>query len=377
MRNFRGQPHKLKSARIGRVSTTKAPMLTRGNTVLVKEEPAATDLGYSAIIGAEPAVGTFAPPSISGLSSQELQEFKDGDVVLVEPNGSIIVLWEASLPNNAFLLTTACNCRCLMCPQPPEPHSSQHMEVAQRILALISPDYSGEICLTGGEPTLLGEQFIQFIAKCAQKAPNASIVLLTNGKRYADFGFAKKVALLDLEQLMHCVSLHADVDELHDRIVGSPGSFVKTQRGLHNLAKLRQSIEIRCVVSRLNADRLPQIAWHIYRNYPFADHVTFMALEMTGLADENLGDVWVDPYDYQEGLEEAVRCLHRAHLRVSVYNHPLCLVSPWTRSFARQSISAWKNIYLPQCDGCLTQNSCCGFFSTSNDRLSRHIHPLG
>lgn len=124
-------------------------MLTRGNTVLVKEEPAATDLGYSAIIGAEPAVGTFAPPSISGLSSQELQEFKDGDVVLVEPNGSIIVLWEASLPNNAFLLTTACNCRCLMCPQPPEPHSSQHMEVAQRILALISPDYSGEICLTG------------------------------------------------------------------------------------------------------------------------------------------------------------------------------------------------------------------------------------
>lgn len=376
LRSFRGTPYKLKSARIGRVATGKVSVLSRGKTILVKESPTSSDFGYAAILGSGYAAGAFSPPSISDLSPNELEILRDGDVILVEPDGSIKVLWETSLPTNAFLLTTACNCKCLMCPQPPEPHSSHHMEIAYAVLHLIDSGYSGEVCLTGGEPTLLREHFLQFLAKCSQKVPKASIVLLTNGKQYADFGFAKEVAQIGLNRLMHCVSLHADVDELHDRIVGSSGSFVKTQRGLHNLARLRQRIEIRCVVSRLNADRLPQIAWHIYRNYPFVDHVTFMALEMTGLAIHNQVDVWIDPFDYQEGLEEAVRCLHRAHMRVSVYNHPLCLVSSWTRSFARQSISAWKNVYLTRCERCPAQVSCCGFFSTSEGRLSKHIQPL-
>jgi len=351
-------------------------MLSRGQTVLVQEASSPAGLGFAAILGTDAITGVFAPPSISGLSAEDLRALNAGDIVLVQPDGSITVLWEASLLNNAFLLSTACNCRCMMCPQPPETHSPHHLEMAQQVLRLVDPGFAGEICVTGGEPTLLGERLFQFLGQCTKIAPKASIVLLTNGKRYADFKFTKEMAQLGLQRIMHCVSLHADVDELHDQIVGSSGSFVKTQRGLHNLAKFRQRIEIRCVVSKLNADRLPQIAWHIYRNYPFVEHVTFMALEMTGLAIENQIDVWIDPFDYQKLLEEAVRSLHRAHMRVSVYNHPLCLVSPWTRSFARQSISDWKNIYLQRCEGCPGKASCCGFFSTSESRLSEHIQPL-
>ncbi len=376
MRSLQGIAHKFESARIGRVITSRAPILARRHTVLVKAKPTPLDLGYSFMVGTDSAGGAFTPPFVSGLSWDDLKDLRDGDVVLGMPDGTINVMWEASLPNNAFLLTTACNCRCLMCPQPPEPNSSQHLELAHKILHHIDPGYSGEICLTGGEPILLRGKFVQFLNQCTRKAPKASIVILTNGKRYADFAFTKEIAQLSIKKLTHCVSLHADVDDLHDFIVGSSGSFVKTQRGLYNLAKLQQRIEIRCVVNKLNADRLPQIAWHIYRNFPFADHVTFMALEMTGLAIDNKADVWIDPYDYQDALEGAIRCLHRAHMKVSVYNHPLCLVSRWTRSFARQSISAWKNIYLSLCEGCSAQSSCCGFFSTSENRLSNHIHLL-
>lgn len=376
MRTASGHPHKLKGSILGKIVKYKKPLLERGNLILASENSSKANFGYAATLSGASPNSIFSLPGVYSISPGEFSLFYDGDIVLIHPDGNINFLWESEQSNNAFFLTGACTCDCLMCPQPPQAHSSEHLATSQAILALVDSGYSGEVCLTGGEPTLLGDKFISFLGQCAQALPSASIVVLTNGKRFADYGFASQMASLGLHQLMLCVSLHADVDELHDTIAGREGSFVLTQRGLHNLAKLRQRIEIRCVVNRLNADRLPEIAWHVYRNYPFADHVTFMALEMIGHAAENRDRVWIDPADYMDDLEEAVRCLHRGGLYVSVYNHPLCLVTPWTRSFARQSISAWKNSYLPCCDGCSVVSSCCGVFTTSGDQLSSCIRPI-
>ena len=376
MRTANGSPHKLKELIFGRIVKDKKPFWGRRKLILATGKPGQANIGYAANLSSFQPDSIFSPPGVYSLSLEDMNVFHDGDVVLVNPDGSINFLWESAQLNNAFFLTSACNCECLMCPQPPQPHSPEHFAISQAVLKLVDPGYSGEVCLTGGEPTLLGDKFISFLGQCAQTLPEAYVIVLTNGKRFADFEFASQVASLGLRQLMICVSFHADVDELHDRIAGGEGSFVLTQRGLHNLAKLGQRIEIRCVVNRLNADRLAEIAWHIYRNYPFADHVTFMALEMTGYAVKNKDEVWVDPLEYRDSLEEAVRCLHRGGIYVSVYNHPLCLVTPWTRSFARQSISAWKNSYLSCCQGCSGISSCCGVFTTSGDQLSTNIKPI-
>lgn len=376
MRAASGYPHKLKGSILGKIVKDKKPLLGRGNLILTSDNSSKANIGYAATLSGASPHPIFSSPGVYSIALDDLSLFHDGDIVLIHPDGRINFLWESQQLNNAFFLTGACNCDCLMCPQPPQAHSPEHLAISQAVFGLVDPGYSGEVCFTGGEPTLLGDKFISFLGQCAQALPSASIVVLTNGKRFADYGFASQMASLGLHQLMLCVSLHADVDELHDTIAGREGSFVLTQRGLHNLAKLRQRIEIRCVVNRLNADRLPEIAWHVYRNYPFADHVTFMALEMIGHAAENRDRVWIDPADYMDDLEEAVRCLHRGGLYVSVYNHPLCLVTPWTRSFARQSISAWKNSYLPCCDGCTFAASCCGVFTTSGDQLSSCIRPI-
>jgi His-Xaa-Ser system radical SAM maturase HxsC len=262
-----------------------------------------------------------------------------------------------------------------MCPQPPKSFDEKTFHLAQKILTLSPSGFKGEICLTGVEPTLCGNKMLDILAACKIRHPEACIIILTNGKRFRDFSFAKRFAQFGTQTTV-AVSLHADTDTLHDRIVGVSGSFHKTQQGIYNLAKLGQRIEIRIVVNKINHVRLLQIAKHIYRNYPFAAHVTFMALEVTGNAVGNFESIWVDPIEYSQHLEIALHELHRNGMYVSAYNHPLCLLPKQAWPYARKSISSWKEAYLPVCDLCRIRENCCGVFSTSNDRLSKNIHPI-
>ncbi|MFY0022484.1 hypothetical protein ABTQ05_21385, partial [Acinetobacter baumannii] len=44
--------------------------------------------------------------------------------------------------------------------------------------------------------------------------------------------------------------------------------------------------------------------------------------------------------------------------------------------FARQSISDWKQEYMPECGGCIVKDRCGGFFSSAHLRYSSHIEPV-
>jgi len=265
-----------------------------------------------------------------------------------------------------------------MCPQPPlESKGNSLYKKARQTLQLVDKNYNGEICFTGGEPCLESNHLIELIQLTLNKIPKARISILSNGKRFSDKNFAKQFSQLnELNRILICVSLHADVDTIHDKITASQGSFKKTQLGLYNLGLMRQRIEIRVVVNKINADRLHKIALYLYRNYPFVSHITFMAMEITGYAVKNFDEIWIDPFNYKDELEEAVLELHRRGMNVSIYNHQLCLLNEETRLFARKSISGWKNNYLSICDKCQEAEQCCGFFTTSGSKVSDFISPI-
>ncbi|MBU1230998.1 MAG: His-Xaa-Ser system radical SAM maturase HxsC [Proteobacteria bacterium] len=373
MKIIKGRSTARKTA-LGRITGHRLPFGERRHAILATKERAFTDIGYAAVISEATfsSAVPFLPPHVV---VDSLEGIPADDVVSIAPDGDIRFLWETGSRNNALLLTEACNCRCLMCPQPPKPFDARQVKVAGDVLELSAPGFTGEICLTGGEPTLCGDRLFEILVKCGERHPQASLMMLTNGKRFSEFDFAKRFAGVGADVKV-AVSLHADVDTLHDRIVGSTGSFRKTQQGLYNLAKFGQCIEIRVVVSRLNHERLVQIARHIYRNYPFVAHVTFMALEITGHARDNHAAVWADPFGYGDTLEKALHELHRAGLRVSAYNHPLCLLPKAAWPFARKSISTWKNSYEPVCGDCSMRTECCGIFTTSGTDLSPHLKSI-
>ena len=244
------------------------------------------------------------------------------------------------------------------------------------MLDLLAGEQIEQLCITGGEPALLGDAFTEFLAACIAAHPEARIDVLTNGKAFSNKEFTKEVARTATQNVCFCVSLHSDIDTLHDFLVGSQGSYVKTSQGIYNLAEYGCKIEIRHVINKYNAKYLHQFAEHIYNYYPFCSHYAFMSMEMYGKAADNMDKIDISPLEYRQELRDAVICLHRRALPVSIYNIPLCLCAPEARKFCRQSISSWKNVYFPQCGECAVRQQCAGFFATSVRVPLNHIQPL-
>ena len=142
------------------------------------------------------------------------------------------------------------------------------------------------------------------------------------------------------------------------------------------MALFRQKIGLRIVVHKQTYRRLPQLSEFIYRNLPFVYHVAFMQMETTGLAEENIEELWIDPYGYNKELETAVLNLAMRNMKVSIYNSQLCILSESIRDYAKQSISDWKNIYLPECENCEIKKECAGFFASAENRHSKYIKKI-
>jgi His-Xaa-Ser system radical SAM maturase HxsC len=261
-----------------------------------------------------------------------------------------------------------------MCPQPP---ILQEKDITPFNLQLISlfDKNTQEIGITGGEPTLIGDNLFVLIKHIQKELPKTAISILSNGVKFADKEFAMKLAQCKHFDLQIDIPLFSDIAEEHNKIVGA-NTFYKTVQGLYNLALFRQKIGLRIVVHKQTYKRLPQFADFVYHNFPFVSQVAFMQMETIGLAKENIDELWIDPYDYNEQLREAVLLLADRGMKPYIYNAQLCVLPEDIRRYAQQSISAWKDIYLPECEGCTLRGQCAGFFASNREMHSKYIKKI-
>ncbi len=321
-------------------------------------------------IGARPNEGEIAVP-------KELAYLSAGDIVRVnQRGGEIRVLYRKNSRHNVLFFTERCNSRCLMCSQPPRVVDDGYLvdEILEAI-PLMSPA-TEQICITGGEPTLLGQKFLDVLKMTKQYLPQTALHMLTNGRLFSSLELAQQVAEVDHPDFMVGIPLYSDIASKHDFVVQAKGAFDETLRGIMNLKRCRQKIELRFVIHKQTVNRLPQTARFIARNIPFVNQVALMGLEMTGFTKPNLEALWIDPFDYQSHLCEAVRELNYSHIKVMIYNHQLCVLHRELWPFARRSISDWKNVYMPECQRCLVKADCGGFFASAPLRYSSHIKPF-
>lgn len=309
--------------------------------------------------------------------SAEMDHLTDGDIVYLNPPaGTLSVLYRRHSPHNTIVPTEMCNCRCTMCPQPPrESDEAGWIDVCLQAIRLMSPE-TGALGVSGGEPTMLPEGLLEIIRACRDCLPETAVQVLTNGRMFNYLGYAREMSAIDHADLVFGVPVYSDLAQEHDRIVGVRGAFDETVRGIMNLSRCGQRVEIRVVVMRPNVARLTDLARFITRNLPFAEHVALMGMEPMGLADLNFERLWVDPADYQTELTAAVEQLRRHGIAVSVFNEQLCVLHPSIRTAAARSISDWKNVYLDECRGCASRDECGGFFESSRGRHSRAIRAL-
>lgn len=311
------------------------------------------------------------------LLPQDQSFLADGDVVSFDlERRTLRTQYRKNASFNALLVTERCNNYCLMCSQPPRDIDDSYLvDELLQVIRLMDRGI-GEICLSGGEPTLLGDDLIRLIQAAKNYAPTKGLHILSNGRNFKDLGFAQKVANAAHPDLMIGIPLYSDISNIHDYVVQADGAYDETIRGILNLKRCGVKVELRVVLHQQTYERLPQLAEFISRNLLFLDHVALMGLEMTGFTKANLDELWIDPIEYQLQLVEAVQTLARFKMRVSVYNHQLCILDKRLLPYNVKSISDWKNEYMPECEPCLRKEECGGFFSSATFKYSDKIKPF-
>lgn len=371
MKRIQGTPYNINKDIIGRISFGKKNIFRRGNEIFICKNIQKPLFGYIATI-TETIIDTSSRKPICVVNS--IEDFHEGDIVIINNKGEIIFVYEINSLHNALMVTEKCNHRCIMCPQPPVLKERDKTPFNLKLISLVNRN-TREIGLTGGEPTLIGDNLFKLIKHIKKDLPRTAISILSNGVRFADNEYALKLALCKHPDLQVDIPIFSDIAKDHNQIVGA-NTFYNTIKGLYNLALYKQRIGIRIVIHKLTYKRLPQLAEYIYRNFPFVCQVAFMQMETIGYAEDNISKLWIDPADYNEELSEAVNILDMRGLNTYIYNAQLCVLSEHLRKFAVQSISDWKDIYLDKCEDCNLRGQCGGLFSANRKYVSKKIAPV-
>jgi len=334
--------------------------------------------GYAAIVTTpQENLDQLIASASTVVQVSSLNHFQPGHIVSIEPrSGMILTIFRPESRHNVIFTTERCNSNCLMCSQPPKDvDDNWRFDEHLRLLSLIDEDPQF-LCITGGEPTLMGDNLIRLVAEIGSRLPSTNLQMLTNGRTYRDAGYVAKLAAVGHPSFISAIPLYADIAGIHDYIVQSPGAFDQTIEGIYNAADYGLPVEIRVVLHKQSVPRLRQLAEFIYRNFPFAAHVTFMGMEHMGYVKKNWETLWIDPIDYMPALEAAVEILWQRRMNVSIYNLQLCLLPKSLWQVGRKSISDFKNEYIEECGKCSVREHCAGLFTSQVGRYSRHLHSL-
>lgn len=309
----------------------------------------------------------------------ETDTLVDNDVIEISPDTlTIRVLYRANSTDNFLMLTNKCNNNCIMCPDSLKVRTENKnipISILKKYIELIHKEVKF-LCITGGEPTLLKEDFIEVIRYLRETLSGTEYLLLTNGRMFYNKRFVEAFVINAPENLITAIPIHGHYPELHDNISGVKGSFIQSLYGVKNLYELGGKIEIRVVINKLNYNVIANIADMISDYFPKVVRVNFMAMEMLGNAVVNKEKVWIDFNSVQEKLKEAVFILLKSGIETRIYNFPLCSLDESIWNLSVRSISDYKIRYKQQCNECSVMKNCGGFFNSTINMKDLKVKPI-
>lgn len=294
-----------------------------------------------------------------------LQDLNDFDVLEVFPNGIVNRYYNDSSEDNLFFITEKCNSNCIMCPSPDSSRKNGDSWRADQLIHVAEyiPSDARHFTITGGEPFMIGRQIFDFLEYLKNKFMETEFLILTNGRIFAVPSYCQLLKETSPYNTILGIPIHASYAGLHDYITRVSGSFEQTVSGLKNLLSLGCNVELRIVVSRLNADNLEDLAYLVTEELPTVEHVSIMAMEMTGSAYHNRNLVWIPYKKVFLSVKKAVDILIRNSIDVRLYNFPLCTVDPEYWTLCKRSISDIKIRYRDTCNICRVRDACGGLFN--------------
>lgn len=151
---------------------------------------------------------------------------------------------DSDIPENTIFIGEQCNSNCIMCPYTEHFRRNSRLESLDSLKSCVDSmnPFAEYVCITGGEPTMLREDFLKLIDYCKNYFSSVLLHVLTNGRTFAYKDFLADFRKVRPYKTLLGIPIHADKPELHDYISQSSGSFRETLQGLDNLYTAREQI---------------------------------------------------------------------------------------------------------------------------------------
>jgi len=309
---------------------------------------------------------------------KKLNDLDDFDIVEFKNDNNFEILNSNSSNSNAILVTNKCNSNCVMCPCSTEWRNADYENNSERMKNIISllPDDERIITFTGGEPTLLKQDFLDTLKYVVENRKKYKIFILTNGRTLSDDDYYDSIINIVKDKARFAIPLYGYDSNTHDTITQSERSFIQTDKAIKKLINNKKSIEIRIVVTKNNYTYLKDIADYICKNYKGIEVVNFMAMETMGEAAKNISKVWMDYEECFKASKDAIKTLVGNGIDVALYNFPLCKVDKAFWPICERSISDYKVSYLEECSNCSVKELCGGIFKSTSILTKMKVKPI-
>lgn len=307
-----------------------------------------------------------------------LKSLGDDACMEINDNGRIASVFGKEYDNTLYI-TDKCNSNCIMCPMAEPVRRDGHtvpFEILKELIRYMPSDME-HLTITGGEPFYIREQLFDILKDLKDYNKVWGYLLLSNGRIFANKEYCLKFADVVPEDFLVGIPIHGPNPEIHDAISQSPGSFIQTTSGIHNLlATHKMSVEIRIVVNKINAPYLADIANLIANKFPGVDSVKIMGMEMLGNAIVNSEKVWIPYEDAFSYMKPAIELLVERAIDVAIYNFPLCFIDKSYWNLCANSITDYKIKYLDECANCREKAACGGIFTGTDKYLKGKVKPI-
>ncbi|OGF25555.1 hypothetical protein A2331_01680 [Candidatus Falkowbacteria bacterium RIFOXYB2_FULL_34_18] len=190
-----------------------------------------------------------------------------------------------SLGKVECLIIFKCNCRCIMCSTGMQIDRSINSrdycavkpfeEVIKDIDRAKKMNARG-VAFSGGEPNLRKDLIL--LIKYAKTIGLRHIEVQSNGRVYAYKKYCQRLVNGGVTHFV--ISLHSYIEEIHDKIMGAPGTFKQTTEGIRNLNSLGVKVNINIVLTKLNYSTLEEHVKFLMKNFDINEiRFTFVMLE--------------------------------------------------------------------------------------------------
>jgi His-Xaa-Ser system radical SAM maturase HxsC len=300
------------------------------------------------------------------------------DICEIFEDGYMDFRFDASRADQTFFVTGRCNSGCIMCPSADAERKKGEIIPLSTLLlyGYHLPDNLEHITVTGGEPFMLRQDLFTFLAFLKRKFPQTDVLILTNGRIFSVPAYVTQLKEAITDRYILGIPVHASCSQIHDEITQASGSFIQTIQGIKNLLEMQIRVELRIVVSAVNAADLENLAWMIVHELPSIEYVSIIAMEMTGNARINAKRVWISYKESFDYLKRPILILLEHGIDVKLYNYPLCTVPKEFHTLCEKSISDYKIRFKKECDACALKDACGGIFAGTWKLEQDELRPI-